>query len=257
MENKIELINNLVSKLSYFTQEYDINSLFIVGDFCFNLYMDLPQKINKIEVCVAYPDQVIQLASLFATEVNETTVISNKDTNVAIIPGEIPIEFQSKSSNRYMYNQEIQIWMQNERIQDIPIIHNLYGRDFTMNTLMYSLYTEKIYDNTKLAVKGIDDKRLITLIPPKMLVKYNPIIILEAIKLSLFYKFYINAELQNAMRSGSHLLPQYISIKQIINLIITILKIDHVKGLQLLKKYKLNNYLLLPETKKILKEYHD
>ena len=253
MENQ-ELVNELIAKLSYFAQEYGVDSLFIVGDFCFNLYTGLPQKLNKIEVCVAHNDQVIQLASLFSTEINESTVHINKDKNSATIPSEILIEFQGGSTNLYMYNQEVQNWFQKENIEQIPIIHNLYGRTFTIDALTYSLYTEKIYDQTNLAVKDIEDKRLISLLPPKMLIKYKPEVILDAIMFSLSHEFHIDPELRSAMRAGHYLLPQYLSNDRIISTIVGILKIDSTKGLKMIQDYNLSEYLLTPDIKKYLTE---
>lgn len=252
-----EQVNELVAKLSYFAQEYGVNSLFVAGDFCLNMYLGLPQNLDKIEVCIADNNQVMQLASLFATEINETAIHSNKENNSATIPGDVSIEFQGSSTNSYMYNQEVQNWFQKENIEQVPITHNLYGRDFTVNALLYSLYTEKAYDQTNLAEKDIKDRRLISLLPPRMLVKYKPTVILDAISFSLSRKFHIDPELRSAMKAGHYLLPQYLSSDRIISAIVGILKIDGEEGLKMIQDYNLGEYLLIPEIKNYLGEEND
>lgn len=249
-----EQVNKIVAKLSYFAQEYGVDSLFIVGDFCLNLYSGRPQNLDKLEVCVAHDDQVMQLASLFATEVNETAVHPDDSKNISVIPGDIPVEFQGSSTKPYMYNQEVQIWMQQEKIEQFPITNNLYGRDFTVKALTYSLYNEKIYDQTGLAEIDIKDKKIISLLPPTMLIKYNPRIILDAISFSLIRKFHIDPELRSAMRVGKHILPQYLSNDRIISAIVGILKIDSTEGLKMIQDYELSEYLMTPEIKKHLGE---
>ena len=252
-----KLVNELVAKLSYFAQEYGVDSMFVVGNFCLNLYTGWSQDLDKIEVCVAHEGQTMQLASLFATEINESTVRQDDETNSAVIPGDVSIEFQSGSSNQYMYNQEVQIWMQQDKIEQIPILYNLYGREFTIHALAYSLYNERMYDQTGLAAKDIDDKKIITMIPPTMLLKYKPIAILDAIAFSLTNEFHIDPELRTVMKEGSYLLPQYLSIDRIVSAIVGILKIDSTEGLEMIENYGLSEYLLTPEIKRHLSKEED
>lgn len=248
------LIEEVIDKLTYFSQLYGVESLFVVGGYCRAMYMGNMADVKDIDVASAYHEQAVQLGSLFSSEVANQTPTFYKRSGTAAVQykselGEINIEFQGHSTNSYMHNQEVKNWMHQNNIEDIPLMNNIYGRDFTINSMIFSLSTKKLYDPTGRATKDFDRKILRTLLPSDLIVKYNPLIILRAIRFALRYDFHIDASLRSSMKLNTDKLIQTVSEKRIMKEIVSILKINANDGLEMLKKYELDRILLHPEIK--------
>ncbi len=252
--NKRLLVKEVVQKLHYFTDLYAIESLFIAGGFCRSLYFNRLWDVNDIDVASAYENQALQLGGLFASEVLHQMPEIYRRTGTAVVVyesefGKIRVEFQGSSVNPYMHNEEVRNWMHAQEIADIPLMHNIYSRDFTINSLTYSLHTAKLCDPTGKAGHDLDKKLIVSLLPAEMLVKHNPLAILRAIRFALTYNFYIDKDLSNAMNDGLGILRDTIPEERIIKDIVKILKIDGPAGLKMLKRYGLDRTLLNQEIK--------
>ena len=255
--NKQLLIDDVVAKLKHFSQLYGINSLFIAGGYCRGMYANRMWEINDIDVASAYGSQSLELAGLFASEVLNTTPQFHERSGTAYVMyesdlGSMKIEFQGQSPNSYMHNQEIRDWIHINDIDDIPIMHNLYGRDFTINSMVYSLYNEQLYDITDRAVKDFDDGKIVSLLQPELLIKYNPLAALRAIRFALTYDFRIETDLQDCIRDCYDNLVNTLSQDRILKEIVRILKIDGPDGLKFLKRFHLDRTLLHPKIKSYL-----
>ncbi len=253
--NKQVLIDEVIAKLRHFTKLYGIDSLFIAGGYCRSLYQGRVWETNDIDVASAFPDQARQLGGLFASEVVNTTPRFYERTGTALVEyrsemGIIKVEFQGSSTSAYMHNQEVKEWFHSRGIKDVPLMNNIYGRDFTMNSLLYSLDNGELYDPTGLAKKDLDRKLIVSLLPAPMLIKYNPLVILRAIRFTLQHGFYIDARLRTAMKDGKDQLMSSLSMERIMKEITRILRLGGPKGLDALKKYNLDDILLRPELKK-------
>ena len=167
--------------------------------------------------------------------------------------GPIRIEFQGNSVNAYMYNQDIRTWLQANSIENVPLMNNLYGRDFTMNALICSLHNGNMYDPTHLAVKDLEDKVIRSILPAEMLIKYNPLAAIRAVRFSLENEFSIDSDLQKAIKKDAVVsLQQSVSQKRIVSEIVKVLKIGGEKGLDFLKKLDLDRILLDPAVKEYI-----
>lgn len=255
--NKILLINEAISKLKYFAQLYGINSIFIVGGYCRSLYADRLWEVNDIDVASAYEHQATELGGLFASEILNAVPQFYHRTKTMMVNytselGEIKIEFQGQSTQDYMYNIEVKDWLHKNGIDDNPLLHNVYGRDFTINALIYSLQKENLYDITDRAEKDFSRKKIVSLLPAELTVKYNPLTILRAIRLALAYGFRIQHEFEQQISIGHELLIKSVSTDRIIQEVIKILKIDGRKAIKFLKKYGLHKLLLNDKIKELL-----
>lgn len=255
--NNKALISEVVAKLTYFAKLYNIESLFIVGGFCRELYYGKLNNVDNIEVVSAFHEEAIQFGNLFASEVlNITPDIHQNSGSLSIVyendTGSATIEFQGYSVNQYMHNQEIKEWMRRNGVDNVPVMSNIYGRNFTVNGLIYSLDDEKIYDPTNRAVSSLEDKVLVSLLPPELLIKYSPLSILKAIHFSLTHDFDIDSSLRSAMGKGKDVLCKSFSQERILAEIVRILKVDAEKGIEMLQKYNLNQFLFTPEIKDML-----
>ncbi len=255
--NKKILVSEAVAKLSYFAKLYGIESLFIVGGFCRELYYDKIWRVNDIDVASAYQGEAVQLGNLFASEILNTTPEVYKRSGAAAViyesdAGSIKIEFQGHSTNQFMHNQEVRQWMHDNNIDDVPLMNNIYGRDFTINSMIFSLDNEQLYDPTELAIHDLEQKCIVSLLPADLLIKYNPIAILRAIRFALTYEFTIDSDLRTAMKNGIDILCKSMSQERILKEIVRILKIDATQGIEMIQKYNLGKFLLTPDIKDML-----
>lgn len=256
---RTELVNEAIAKLKYFSQLYGIDSIFVVGGYCRSLFFNRPGDINDIDVASAYEDQSMELAGLFASEVVKSAPTFYHRSGAAMInystdQGSIKIEFQGKSPNPYMHNQEIRNWLHNQDVDDEPLMNNIYGRDFTINALVYSLYDGNVYDPTQHAVKDLERGRIVSLLPPPILIKYNPLAALRAIRFSMKYEFRIDPDLQDAMRESFLYLVQTLSKERITKEVVRILKINGPDALKQLKRFDLHRLILDPNLREKLQE---
>lgn len=258
IQQKEQVIEEAVAKLQHFAYLYGIQSIFIVGGYCREHYFGTLWKVNDIDVASAYHEQAKQLGGLFASEVLNSVPTFYERTGTAMVEyasefGKIKIEFQGDSINAYMHNQEIRTWMQHEGIDDVPLMNNIYGRDFTINSLIYSLHNRKMYDPTQRALNDFERKRVSSLLPPHILLKYNPMAGLRAIRFAVQYDFFIDAELRIAIKeAGIEQLRLAYSEERIVQEVVKILKIKPEEGLDLLKRFELDRILLHPDIKKYI-----
>lgn len=256
--NKQALVEEVIAKLRHFSQLYGINSIFIVGGYCREHYLGTIWKVNDIDVASAYSDQSLQLGGLFASEVVKAPPTFYERTGTAMLEysselGSIKIEFQGGSVNSYMYSTDVKEWMRQEGIDDVPLMNNIYGRDFTINSLIYSLDTGNMYDPTDMAVQDFQRRSIKPLLPADILIKYNPIAALRAVRFAIQYDFRIDPELRSIIKmAGVDNLKAALSEERIVREIVKILNIKPEEGLEMLKKLELDRILLHPDVKRYL-----
>ncbi len=254
---KQELVQEAVEKLRYFTKLYGIDSLFIVGGYCRSAYLGELWKVKDIDVASAFHEQSLQLAGLFGSEVLNTTPEVYHRSGAAALDyesefGTIRIEFQGNSTNAYMYNEDVRLWMRNNGIPDVPLMNNIYGRDFTINSMIYSLSEDTLLDPIGQAAEGFHRKIIRSILPAEMLIRYNPLAMLRAIRFAMTYDFHIDAPLRLAMRGQVAQLRKSLSEDRILREIVGILRINGPEGLKMLKKFELDGLLMHPEIKEYL-----
>ena len=167
--------------------------------------------------------------------------------------GEIEIVFQSRSPKKYMQDDEVILWMQNNDIDTTPMLHNLYGRQFTINTLACAIDSNDVYDTTDRAMEDLTHKTIRSLLPSDMLVKYDPLSIFQAMELSLVHEFHIDMDMKKSMRNIDVIFKS-LSSDRIAKEIIRILHIDPEKALEMIKTYELERLLIIPEIKQYLEK---
>lgn len=249
-----EIVQEAVKRLEAFSRLFGLQTLFIAGGYCRALYTGHLETVKDIDVASAYADQAVQLGGLFASEILHTTPDFSHRTGTAIVnfrspTGEIRIEFQGNSTQGYMQNEDVKAWMHTQSIPDMPLMNNIYGRDFTINSMIYSLSDGSLLDPTGRAEADFEKKVIISLLPPHLLVKYNPLVITRAIRFALAYDFRIDDTLRAAMLEGSNSLKQAVPHDRIVKELVRILKINAKDGLQMIKKYELDKYLMDPGIK--------
>ncbi len=256
--NKIILVKEVVAKLEHFSKLYGIKSIFIAGGYCRSYYLNTIWTVNDIDVASAFKDQALQLGGLFASEILNTTPRFYERTGTAMMEyvaqqGTIKVEFQGNSTQSYMQNEEVKTWMQSEGIDSVPLMDNIYGRDFTINSLIYSLHDGQLYDPTGRGIPDFEKKKIVSILPADILIKYNPLAALRAIKFALRYDFHIEESLRTAIKlAGIENLTQSLTQERILKEVVNVLKTKSPDGLEMLKMFKLDRILLDPSVKDYL-----
>lgn len=253
----MSLVDDIITRLLYFAKLYEIDSLFVVGDFCRESYFG-SDNISNIEVLSVFEDQTIELGKLFSSEILNLVPILSEQYNAVQIPyeteeGKMNILFQDRSIRSYMQNEEVVNWLDQHTSNNV-LINNLYGRSFTCNSLIFSLSKEKMLDPLDVALRDFQKKQLVSLLPVELLIKYNPSSVFDALRYSLKYGLVIDGSLHRALFERASLLSNTLSEERIVKEIVRILKINAEKAMKLLQRYELAQYLLIPEIKKCLKE---
>ncbi len=252
------LIQEVVAKLRHFAQLYGIRSIFIVGGYTREHYLGKIWRVKDIDVASAFHEQARQLGGLFASEILNSAPRFYERTGTALVEypsefGMIKVEFQGDSISAYMHNQEVKVWMQQNKIDNVPLMNNIYGRDFTINSLIYSLHNEQMYDPTKRGIRDFERKRICSLLPAHMLIKYNPLAALRAARFAVQYDFLIDSELRIAIKeAGVDNLKKSLSEERIVKEIVKVLNTDPEEGLEMLKRLELDRILLHPDVKEYI-----
>lgn len=250
------LIEHAVDKLHEFARLYGLESLFIVGGYTRALIMKHMEDVDDIDVSSAYPGSAMRLGGLFASEMLKSPVFYHRTGTCCVEYSEgdskIRIEFQSDSIHGYMHNEEVINWLRKHHVSPLPIYNNVFGRDFTINTLIYSLKNKKLYDITRMAVRDLENKLIRSVLPAEMLVKYNPISVLRAIRFSCKYDFHIDKEMRSAMRNTSSLISKYINSDRILLEVEKTIKCNPEAAIEKLSEYGLINLVSKKDLKNIL-----
>jgi len=252
--DKAAVAEEIITELRNFAKLFSLNSLFVVGGYCRAKILDDPEDINDIDVASAYPHQALRLAGLFASEFLKTTPQFYHRTGTAHIEyNGMNIDFQNQSINSYMHNQDIRRWMRKKGIKNTPLLNNIYGRDLTINSLILSLQNGELYDLTGRAVEDLEKKRITAILPPFLVIKYNPMLVLRAIRFAVRYDFIIAPKLRKAMQNQRVKIQKAYSRERLAKEIDKILQSDSEKGLKLLKKYDLLKLVVPDQIEKYLK----
>lgn len=254
--NKQLVVQEVIAKLKYFSKLYGIKSIFVVGGYTREHYFGKIWRVKDIDVASAYHEQARQLGGLFASEILNSVPQFYERTGTAAVEypsefGSIRVEFQGDSINAHMHNQEIKTWMQSEGIEDVPLMNNIYGRDFTINSLIYSLHNETMYDPTNQAIRDLEKRRIQSLLPAHILIKYNPLAALRAIRFAIQYDFHVDPDLRLAIREMAYEnLKNSFSTERITKEVVKVLKTNGPEALDMLKRFELDRILLHPDVKK-------
>lgn len=245
MSGRAELAEEVVGLIRHFAKLYSIESLFIVGGYCRAKVMGDDESVDDIDVASAFPRQAMSMCGLFASEVLHTTPTFYQRTGTGMVEyNGMRIEFQNDSVNSYMQNPDVIQWMRSQRLPDVPVINNVFGRDFTINSLLLGVSDDKFYDITGRGVQDINRKTICSILPANILIRYNPLAITRAIRFSIRYGFIIHPELRKAMKRNVESLFKAYTRERLVLEAKKILSSNPEKGIQALEKYGLGRLLM-------------
>jgi len=256
--SKADIAENVITELRRFAKLYSVDSLFVVGGYCRAKILNDPEDINDIDVASAYPHQAMRLCGLFASEILRTTPRFYTRTGTGVVEYKgLKVEFQNQSINTYMHNEDILLWMRKKGISNTPLLNNVYGRDLTINSLIYSISNGELYDITGRAVDDLQNKIIDTILPGELIIKYNPSVVLRAIHFACRYDFNIVPPLRKLMKKQRGRLEKAYSQEHLTKEIDKILRSDTKRGLKELQKFNLFGLVIPDQLQQYLKEVND
>jgi len=229
------------SKIEQILEEIDYNAhlmgiyIFAVGGFCRNKILRKPHPLDSDIDLMADQYGGLKLAGMLSSAFEVPIRYYHRTGTAFITYKDIDLEFQAFRPN-YDVLEEIR----DKNVPQNMLNFNVFSRDFTINSLLYSLRSKKIYDLTNMGIRDIKDGILRTPINADILVKSNPIIILRAIMFKNRLKYDIDLELDRAMRENKDLIMNQVSIERFKIAINKILKPDKEYGFKLLYHYDID-----------------
>jgi hypothetical protein len=201
-----EIIGRIISSAKEIAAKYGLADVFIVGGYPRALVTKEPMKsINDLDFSSAWPDECLKLGELLAEHLGAENIETfHRTMTLSWEWMGVKCDFKGKSG--MVSPLGIRKLMREQDIKTTPLNLDVYARDLTINTLIYSIFDNKIYDITKMAVRDINKKVINTIFDPMIIVPLNPLIILRAIKYAIKYKFTFSEGLKSAMHQNKELL---------------------------------------------------
>lgn len=239
MENMTKVIQepkvqDILDKIDHVAHSLGIY-VFAVGGFCRNLLMGKPHPPDNDIDFMADEYGGLKLAGMLASNFKSPIQFYHRTGTAQIEHNGVNLEFQA-----FRPKYEILEEMRKMNVPQNILYLNVFSRDFTINSILYGLRTNKIYDLTEMGIDDLKMGLLRTPIVSDVAVKVDPIIILRAIMFKNRYDFQIDEELDIAMRKYSDTIMNNISKERFNIAIDKILSPNKKKGLKLLKNYNID-----------------
>lgn len=227
---KEEEIRKIIKLISNISKEFGISDAFYVGGYPRTIAMDLPlSDISDMDIATASVGKANQLAGFVAEKYkNKNTKIHHRTMTTTLSVNDIEIDFQGPMENDYVLE-----YLHENNIETTPLAINIFGRDFTINSLAIPVNRNDILiDLTEQGIKDIKRKVISSIIPPEKCVPKNLLMITRAIRFAAKYEFDIEDKLWQEMKNNVDKLIKNISINR--------LAIEYL----VLSKYDTKNMLL-------------
>ena len=220
---------------------------FIVGGYVRDKILNDINDDTDIDITTRY-DNAIELAYTIAEEkpdiVTDPVTYEHFGTVMLMING-VKTEFTGDKQPNYIVRE-----LNKLGVEPNSLNKDIYGRDFTINTMAINIITNDFLDITGKGMNDLTrDKILRTPISPQAALEFNPLIILRALRFVLQYGLRISGDFEKeipkfipVMREVTQREHRTAHIKHLTNVILAYGK----PGIDLLEKYNLLD--VLPET---------
>lgn len=243
-----------VHALCRFCSIFDIDTLFIVGEWCQAAHLDSTFNVNRVDVLSAFGKHTVLFGKLFASEIANISPVVDKEKNTVLVDYDgISIRFRGDATVSHIFDHEVKAHLSSQQIDDVPLMREVFSRDFTIDGLVFSLSTRKFYDVTQKSMEDLRGRKISTILPADMLFVHRPAAVLRAIELSVKEDLKIDPSTSSAMRRHGHLLETSLDRKKILEWLVKILRIDSTKALESLKKYNLDMFLGDPKIREFVR----
>lgn len=195
-------INYILEKCRILSKQYGLHDVYIVGGFPRTLASTKDMlEINDLDFSSSLDSNALKLGWLLATDLGITEMATRHRTMTISFEYEgIGMDFRGS----FVPVPATQL-MHKHGIEATPLNYDIYARDFTVNSLVYSFETNKIYDISGRGLHDLSQRVLRTHFPPEIVVEYNPLIITRAIIFNL-RGFKMDPELSRVIKDSRDLL---------------------------------------------------
>ena len=196
---------DLIEEIAF---KYGIEDVYFVGGYPRSIAMGLSvNDVHDLDVASGRPGRAQELAG-FVAEAGHADDFHehHRTTAITVTFGDLEIDFQGAETHEHVLP-----YVRLYGVPETPISMNIFDRDFTINALAIKVGTNKIEDITKRGLLDIERKMVVSILPPEIRVKNDPLMITRAIKLSAKYGFDIDKSLWKEMRRNSGALEKKIS----------------------------------------------
>ncbi|MEK6832932.1 MAG: hypothetical protein AABY32_02700 [Nanoarchaeota archaeon] len=169
-----------------------IHGVFVVGGFVRDeLIFGDSSHAHDIDITCVDANRGRELASLVASELRiDYPQAQHRTGTVTLEIGDIDVDFKGD-----LILEDYLIEMRKLGVDVNNLTQDIYGRDFTVNTLLRSLQTWKLLDVTGKGLKDLDDGLLRTTLAPHIVLKNNPLIATRAVRFICKLGFDVEDEL--------------------------------------------------------------
>jgi len=177
-----DLFNFVLSRSKAVADEYGLTGVYVVGGFPRTLVDtgDL-SEVNDLDFTGSRPDECMKLGGILASELNaKNQTIFHRTMTLSYSYRGMKMDFRG-----HFVPFDVRPLLREHGIPTTPLNFDIYARDFTVNSLLYSFVDNKIYDVTGQGVADIRRKLIRTFFPPKDVLPLNPLVITRAIIMEL------------------------------------------------------------------------
>jgi hypothetical protein len=198
-----ETINKILSKCKILSQTYGIEDCFVVGGFPRTLATTKNfLEVNDLDFTSPVVENVQKLGGLLAADLGIVDIGFSQRTGTMSYEYEgVSMDFRGKR----IFTEGVRPLMREENISTTPIHLDVYARDFTVNSLLYSFIDNNIYDITGKAMDDIEAKIVRPILNPDVVIPINPLMVTRAIILNL-RGYSIDPELDESIHRNKELL---------------------------------------------------
>ena len=199
-EDLEDLFNFVLSRSKTVAEEYGIGGVYVVGGFPRTLVDtgDLAE-VNDLDFTGSRSNECLKLGGILASELNvKDQTVFHRTMTLSFSYRGMKMDFRG-----YFVPFDVRPLLRKHGIPTTPLNFDIYARDFTVNSLLYSFMDNKIYDVTEQGVNDIRKKLIRTFFPPKEVLPHNPLTITRAVIMRL-RGWKIDPELSNAMKHFAH-----------------------------------------------------
>ena len=201
---KKEIISDILAMAKNICTEYQIKDIFVVGGFPRSIAMkESWDNVHDLDFASAWPSQCIKFGGMLADALKvKDTQLFHRTMTLSWEWMGVKCDFKGNFST-----VDVRNLLRKNNIKTTSLNLDIYGRDFTINMLIYDINKKVAYDVCKQSVEDIKRKTIRTYFPETdRIVKNNPIIILRAIKYMIRYDFIPEHELSMSMKHYKDLL---------------------------------------------------
>jgi hypothetical protein len=194
-----EIVNKIMSKCKFICEEHGIHDTYVVGGFVRTLASTKNfAELNDLDFSASRPDDCLKLGGLLASDLGVGDIGYHHRSKTLTFEYEgIKMDFRGNFTPF-----DIRPLLRSKGIETTPLNFDIYARDFTINSLIYSFMDNKIWDVTGQGQRDLDARLVRTYFDPNVIIPANPLVVTRALILNL-RGFHLSKDLEAALHTHS------------------------------------------------------